>query len=119
MRKTAVVLAVAAVAAGVGAVPNDARRAEAEKEARAVLEKLTPDEKVQMLMMDNPEIKRVGIPRFHWWSEALHGYARSGLATVFPQAARTSTWTAILAGGAGRRRSARTHTSPRAWAWLS
>ena len=86
MRKTAVVLAVAAVAAGVGAVPNDARRAEAEKEARAVLEKLTPDEKVQMLMMDNPEIKRVGIPRFHWWSEALHGYARSGLATVFPQA---------------------------------
>ena len=68
------------------AVPNDARRAEAEAEARAVIEKLSPDEKVEMLMMDNPEIKRLGLPHFHWWSEALHGYARSGLATVFPQA---------------------------------
>lgn len=77
---------VAVAATQILAVPGDARRAEAEKEAKAVLEKLTPDEKVQMLMMDNPAIDRVGIPRFHWWSEALHGYARSGLATVFPQA---------------------------------
>jgi len=86
MRKTVVLLAAAVVAASVRAVPNDARRAEAEREAKAVLEKLSPDEKVQMLMMDNPEIQRIGLPRFHWWSEALHGYARSGLATVFPQA---------------------------------
>ena len=68
------------------AVPNDVRRAEAAAEAKKVYDQLTPDETVQMAMMDNPEIKRIGIPRFHWWSEALHGYARSGLATVFPQA---------------------------------
>ena len=80
MRKTAVVLAVAAVAAGVGAVPNDARRAEAEKEARAVLEKLTPDEKVQMLMMDNPEIQRIGTPRFRSTAPSVDAY-RCGVAT--------------------------------------
>ena len=76
----------ALVALDVAAVPNEARRVEAAAEAKKVLEQLTPDEKVQMLMMDNPEIKRLNVPRFHWWSEALHGYARSGLATVFPQA---------------------------------
>ena len=37
------------------------------------------------LMMDSPEIKRLGIHKYHWWNEALHGIARSGLATVFPQ----------------------------------
>ena len=86
MKRVLMAAGAAVLAAGVWAAPDAARRAEAEAEAKAVLEKLTPDEKVQMLMMDNPEIKRIGIPRFHWWSEALHGYARSGLATVFPQA---------------------------------
>jgi len=86
MNKLVVLGAAALVALDVAAVPNEARRVEAAAEAKKVLEQLTPDEKVQMLMMDDPEIKRLNVPRFHWWSEALHGYARSGLATVFPQA---------------------------------
>ena len=86
MKRLMTTAAAALFAAQLWAVPDAARRAQAEAEAKAVLEKLTPDEKVQMLMMDNPAIGRIGIPRFHWWSEALHGYARSGLATVFPQA---------------------------------
>ena len=40
-----------------------------------------------MLMQDSsPGVPRLGIKPFNWWSEALHGYARSGVATVFPQA---------------------------------
>ena len=86
MKRLMTTAAAALLAVGAWAVPDAARREQAEAEAKTVLAKLTPDEKVQMLMMDNPAIERVGIPRFHWWSEALHGYARSGLATVFPQA---------------------------------
>ena len=35
---------------------------------------------------DSPAIERLGIPAYNWWNECLHGVARSGLATVFPQA---------------------------------
>ena len=48
------------------AVPDDARRAECAKEAKAVLVRLTPDERGQMLMMGNPGIEGLGVPRFHW-----------------------------------------------------
>jgi beta-glucosidase len=47
---------------------------------------LTLKEKTGFLVMQNEAVERLGIPSFHWWSEALHGYARAGLATVFPQA---------------------------------
>jgi beta-glucosidase len=47
--------------------------------------RLTPDEKVEQLVTDAPAIPRLGVPAYHWWSEALHGVARAGLATVFPQ----------------------------------
>ncbi len=44
-------------------------------------------------MMGSAEIKRLGIPRYDWWNEALHGVARNGTATVFPQAiALAATW---------------------------
>ena len=88
--KTKLIIGTAALAVmQLYAVPTAARRAEAVAEATKIYEQLTPDETVQMAMMDNPEIKRLGLPRFHWWSEALHGYARAGLATVFPQAIGT------------------------------
>ena len=47
--------------------------------------KMTPEERLGQLMMNSPEIKRLGVPQYHWWNEALHGIARAGLATVFPQ----------------------------------
>ena len=43
-------------------------------------------EKASQLRYDAPAIKRLGIPTYNWWNEALHGVARAGVATVFPQA---------------------------------
>ena len=37
-------------------------------------------------MNDAPAIPRLGVPAYNWWNEALHGVARAGTATVFPQA---------------------------------
>lgn len=56
-----------------------------EERAEDLLKQLTLEEKVA-LMMDNSEpVERLGIKPYNWWNEALHGVARSGLATVFPQ----------------------------------
>ena len=55
------------------------------EKAREMLSKLTLDEKISLMMDSSPAIERVGIPQFNWWSEALHGVARAGRATVLPQ----------------------------------
>jgi beta-glucosidase len=47
---------------------------------------MTLDEKVKQMLYDAPAIDRLGIPAYNWWNEGLHGVARSGRATVFPQA---------------------------------
>jgi beta-glucosidase len=55
--------------------------------------RLTTAEKVDQLGMDTQGVPRLGIPRYQWWNEALHGVARNGIATVFPQAiALAATW---------------------------
>jgi beta-glucosidase len=60
---------------------------------RDVLSRLTLDEKAGQMQMDAPAIPRLGIPAYHWWNEALHGVARNGEATVFPQAiGLAATW---------------------------
>ena len=81
------------------AVPTAARRAEAVAEATKIYEQLTPDETVQMAMMDNPEIKRLGLPRFHWWSEALHGYARAQFGMDGKQSLAKGEYTVFVGGG--------------------
>ena len=48
--------------------------------------RLTLEEKVFQMMNTTPAINRLGIPEYNWWNEALHGVARSGVATIFPQA---------------------------------
>ncbi|HEY2943533.1 MAG TPA: glycoside hydrolase family 3 N-terminal domain-containing protein, partial [Vicinamibacteria bacterium] len=57
-------------------------------EARAadLVSRMTVDEKVSQLMNDAPAIPRLGVPAYEWWNECLHGVARAGAATVFPQA---------------------------------
>lgn len=57
-----------------------------EKEAIELVSKMTLEERASMLKYDSPPIERLGIPRYQWWNEALHGLARSGTATMFPQA---------------------------------
>jgi beta-glucosidase len=51
-----------------------------------LVSRLTPEEKVGQMMNAAPAIDRLGIPEYNWWNECLHGVARAGLATVFPQA---------------------------------
>ncbi|HVZ72075.1 MAG TPA: glycoside hydrolase family 3 C-terminal domain-containing protein [Polyangia bacterium] len=58
----------------------------AESRAAALVARMTLDEKVSQLVSDAPAIPRLGVPAYDWWNEALHGVARSGRATVFPQA---------------------------------
>ena len=50
-----------------------------------LLARLTLEEKVGQMMNQTPAIERLGIPEYDWWNEALHGVARAGKATVFPQ----------------------------------
>ncbi len=54
--------------------------------ARGLVRQMTLEEKAGQLRFDAPAIERLGIPEYNWWSEALHGVARAGTATVFPQA---------------------------------
>lgn len=50
-------------------------------------------EKISQMGSEAPAIDRLGIPKYNWWNEALHGVGRAGLATVFPQAiGLASTW---------------------------
>ena len=51
-----------------------------------MIEAMTLEEKASQLVFESPEVERLGIPEYNWWNEALHGVARSGKATVFPQA---------------------------------
>jgi beta-glucosidase len=51
-----------------------------------LISKMTLTEKVQQMAHNSPAIDRLNLPAYNWWSEALHGVARSGNATVFPQA---------------------------------
>ena len=61
-------------------------RQEAKKLAEELVGKMTTEEKAGQLRYDAPAIERLGIPAYNWWNEALHGVARGGTATVFPQA---------------------------------
>lgn len=57
-----------------------------EQRVNDLISHLTLQEKAMQMMHDSPEIKRLDIPEYNWWNEALHGVGRSGNATVFPQA---------------------------------
>ena len=61
-------------------------RERAKQLAEALVGRMTPEEKASQLRFDAPAIDRLGIPAYNWWNEALHGVARGGTATSFPQA---------------------------------
>ena len=57
-----------------------------EERVNDLISKMTLEEKASQLMFEAPAIERLGIPHYSWWNECLHGVARNGKATVFPQA---------------------------------
>ncbi len=68
------------------ALPTDERVAD-------LVSRMTLEEKVSQMQNHAAAIPRLGVPAYDWWSEALHGVARSGYATVFPQAiGMAATW---------------------------
>jgi beta-glucosidase len=91
-------LVVAVLAPAVGSAAAEAQRPadpspSFEERARDLVGRMTLEEKVSQMTDVAPAIERLGIPAYNWWNEALHGVARSGLATVFPQAiGLAATW---------------------------
>jgi len=68
-----------------------------ERRAADLVGRMTLEEKVSQMMDRAPAIDRLAIPEYNWWNEGLHGVARSGLATVFPQAIGfAATWDSSL-----------------------
>jgi beta-glucosidase len=57
-----------------------------EERVNDLVGRMTLDEKIGQMMNAAPAIDRLGIPEYNWWNECLHGVARAGLATVYPQA---------------------------------
>lgn len=67
-----------------------------------LVKRMTLEEKVSQMVDYAPAIPRLGIPAYDWWSEGLHGIARSGYATMFPQAiGMAATWDRELIGQEG------------------
>lgn len=54
--------------------------------AKELVSQMTTEEKLSQMLYASPAIERLHIPAYNWWNEALHGVARAGVATVFPQA---------------------------------
>jgi beta-glucosidase len=68
-----------------------------EERVTDLVARMTVEEKVSQMSSVAPAIERLGIPQYNWWNEGLHGVARAGLATVFPQGiGLASTWNTSL-----------------------
>jgi len=57
-----------------------------EKRIENLMLRMTIEEKISQMVNDSPSIGRLNIHKYDWWNECLHGVARAGIATVFPQA---------------------------------
>jgi beta-glucosidase len=64
-----------------------------ELRVRDLISRLSLKEKVSQMIHNSPPVERLGIPSYNWWNECLHGVARAGVATVFPQSiGLAATW---------------------------
>ena len=65
---------------------NQEKLREYRKQAEEFVAQMTIEEKCNQMLHTAIAVERLGIPQYNWWNEALHGVARAGVATVFPQA---------------------------------
>src|SRR5215470_13297234 len=74
-------------------LPYNDPRLPIEKRVDDLVSRMTLEEKVSQMMNAAAPIERLDVPAYDWWNEALHGVARAGYATVFPQAiGLAATW---------------------------
>ncbi len=73
--------------------PFEDAKLDPDSRAKDVVDRLTLDEKISQMQDVAPAIERLGIPEYNWWNECLHGVARAGAATSYPQAiGMAATW---------------------------
>ena len=58
----------------------------AQERAAALVDELTVEEMAGLLKYESQAVERLGIGAYNWWGEGLHGFSRSGISTLFPQA---------------------------------
>ena len=85
MKRLTTLLALGALAATLSAQPYKDRSLSPEERAMDLVSRLTLEEKASLSMHPSAPVEEFGIKAYNWWSEALHGVARNGSATVFPQ----------------------------------
>ena len=83
--RSAILPLVAVLFFAAGAYAQSPKEATMRQKAAQVISQMTLDEKISMMMNSTPGVERLGIKPYDWWSEALHGVARNGRATVFPE----------------------------------
>ena len=82
-----------------GPLPYQDPKLPAEQRAADLVSHMTLEEKTSQMINTSAAVPRLGVPAYDWWSEGLHGVARSGYATLFPQAIGiAATWDAPLLG---------------------
>jgi len=93
IRTTVFGLAASIVAMSAAAQTTSDLTLSAEQRAAILVSKMTLQEKAAQVGHTAPAIPRLGVPQYNWWNEGLHGVARAGVATVFPQAiGMAATW---------------------------
>jgi len=86
LARSAILIAMAVAPLGAQRLPYQDESLPFAARAKDLVSRMTLDEKVLQMKDVAPAIPRLGVPEYNWWNEGLHGVARSGLATVFPQA---------------------------------
>ena len=84
--QTGIICAILSSCAQENKLPYQDSSLSPEERAEDLLKRLTLEEKTSLMQNSSPAIERLGIKEYDWWNEALHGVARAGLATVYPQA---------------------------------
>ena len=86
MRKLFIIFAVTcSLSAAAQQLPYQNPNLSAKERAKDLCGRLTLEEKAKLMLDESPAIPRLGIKKFFWWSEALHGAANMGNVTVFPE----------------------------------